>query len=124
VRALRNRHAEGATREQLAAAVEGARHDEWLRQGRAKSAFAVVFASLASVDRFTNKVSENEGAARATRARTSGCNLAGATNAPADFAEHLGVRVDGDDSLTLQVAEDPSAAASSAAPIKQERRST
>jgi len=54
VRALRNRHAEGATSEQLAAAVEGARHDEWLRQGRAKSPFAVVFASLASVDRFAD----------------------------------------------------------------------
>jgi hypothetical protein len=40
MRALRNRHAEGATSEQLAMAVEGARHDEWLRQGRAKSPFA------------------------------------------------------------------------------------
>jgi len=54
VRALRNRYAEGATSEQLAAAVEGARHDEWLRKGHAKSPFAVVFASLASVDRFAN----------------------------------------------------------------------
>jgi hypothetical protein len=54
VRALKNRHAEGATSEQLAAAVEGARHDEWLRQGRAKSPIAVVFASLASVDRFAD----------------------------------------------------------------------
>lgn len=54
VRALRNRYAEGATSEQLAAAVEGARHDEWLRQGRAKSPFAVVFASLASVERFAD----------------------------------------------------------------------
>ncbi len=44
VRALQNRHSEGASNEQLAAAVEGARHDEWLRQGRAKSPFAVVFA--------------------------------------------------------------------------------
>lgn len=52
VRALQNRHAEGATVEQLAAAVEGAKHDEWLRQGRAKSPFAVVFASLETVERF------------------------------------------------------------------------
>jgi hypothetical protein len=52
IRALRNRHAEGATTEQLAGAVEGARHDQWLRQGHAKSPFAVVFASLASIDRF------------------------------------------------------------------------
>jgi hypothetical protein len=54
MRALRNRHAEGATIEQLAAAVEGARYDEWLRQGRAKSPLAVVFASLASVKRFAD----------------------------------------------------------------------
>ena len=54
MRALRNRHAEGATIEQLAAAVEGARYDEWLGQGRAKSPFAVVFASLASVERFAD----------------------------------------------------------------------
>jgi hypothetical protein len=53
VRALQNRHAEGATVEQLVAAVEGAKHDEWLR-GRAKSPFAVVFASLESVERFAN----------------------------------------------------------------------
>lgn len=52
VRALRNRHGEGASAKQLAAAVEGASHDEWLRQGRAKSPFAVVFASLESVARF------------------------------------------------------------------------
>jgi hypothetical protein len=51
-RSMRNRHAEGATTQQLTMAVEGARQDEWLRQGRAKSPFAVVFASLASVERF------------------------------------------------------------------------
>ncbi len=54
VQALQNRHAEGATVEQLAAAVGGAKHDEWLRQGRAKSPFAVVFTSLFSVERFAN----------------------------------------------------------------------
>jgi hypothetical protein len=59
MRALRNRHAEGATSEQLAGAVEGARHDEWLRQGRAKSPFAVVFASLATVDRFASSGREH-----------------------------------------------------------------
>lgn len=54
LRALLNRQAEGATIEELAAAIKGARHDEWLRQGRAKSAFAVVFASQDSVKRFAN----------------------------------------------------------------------
>ncbi len=54
MRALGNRHAEGATSEQLAAAVEGAKHDEWLREGRAKSPFAVVFASLATIERFAS----------------------------------------------------------------------
>lgn len=53
VRALQNRWAEGASAEQFMAAVEGARHDEWLSQGRAKSAFAVVFASIASIERFS-----------------------------------------------------------------------
>jgi hypothetical protein len=52
MRALRNRHAEGATSEQLAGAVQGARHEEWLRQGHAKPPFAVVFTSLASIERF------------------------------------------------------------------------
>jgi hypothetical protein len=59
MRALQNRHAEGATVEQLAGAVEGARHDEWLRQGRAKSPFAVVFASLAAVERFASSGREH-----------------------------------------------------------------
>jgi hypothetical protein len=59
MRALRNRHAEGATSEQLAWAVEGARQNEWLRQGHAKSPFAVVFAALASVDRFAHAGREN-----------------------------------------------------------------
>jgi hypothetical protein len=54
MRALQNRYAEGATGEQLAAAVDGARHDEWLRQGRANSPFAVVFASLSTIERFAS----------------------------------------------------------------------
>ena len=66
VRALRNRHAEGATSEQLAAAVEGARHDEWLRQGRAKSPFAVVFASLATIERFASSGREHARRTEAT----------------------------------------------------------
>ena len=37
VRALRNRHADGATSEQLAAAVKGARHDEWYAFGQDRS---------------------------------------------------------------------------------------
>jgi hypothetical protein len=59
MRALRNRYAEGATSEQLAMAVEGARHDEWLRQGRAKSPFAVVFASLTTIERFASSGREH-----------------------------------------------------------------
>jgi len=71
MRALRNRHAEGATSEQLAMAVEGARHDEWLRQGRAKSPFGVVFASLASVDRFASSGREH-----ARRTEAAACERA------------------------------------------------
>jgi hypothetical protein len=52
-RALENRRAEGATLEQFAAAVAGAGVDEWLRR-RAKVPFAVVFASLASLERFAH----------------------------------------------------------------------
>jgi hypothetical protein len=52
LRALVNRRTEGASVEQLCAAVTGAGESEWLRQGRAKVPFAVVFASLASVQRF------------------------------------------------------------------------
>jgi hypothetical protein len=52
LRALQNRHCEGATIEELLAAVEGAKHDEWLRKGGAKSPSAVLFASLASIKRF------------------------------------------------------------------------
>ena len=59
IQALRNRHAEGATSEQLAMAVEGARHDEWLRKGRAKSPFAVVFASQITVERFASSGREH-----------------------------------------------------------------
>jgi hypothetical protein len=54
VRALRNRVLAGATLEQLAAAVEGAAADEWLRK-RAHAPFAVVFANLASVERFAHE---------------------------------------------------------------------
>lgn len=53
-RALGNRMAEGATCEQLEAAVAGAGADDWLRR-RAKVPFAVVFASLASVERFAHE---------------------------------------------------------------------
>jgi hypothetical protein len=53
VRALRNRQAEGATIEQLTAAVQGAKHDPWLRQRRAQSPFAVVFTSLSSIARYS-----------------------------------------------------------------------
>jgi hypothetical protein len=48
--ALRNRHAEGATVDQLRAAAQ----DDWLRQGHAKCAFAVVFATVDSVARFAD----------------------------------------------------------------------
>jgi hypothetical protein len=51
VKALENRLAEGATLEQLAAAVEGANVDVWLRRGGARSPFAVVFANRASLER-------------------------------------------------------------------------
>jgi len=54
VRALENRRAEGATLEQLAAAVVGAGADDWIRR-RAKVPFAVVFATLASVERFAHE---------------------------------------------------------------------
>jgi hypothetical protein len=53
-RALENRHREGATFEQLEAAVAGAGVDDWLRR-RAKAPFAVVFASVASVERFAHE---------------------------------------------------------------------
>jgi hypothetical protein len=53
-RALENRLAEGATLEQIEAAVAGASVDEWLRR-RAKVPFAVVFASVASVQRFAHE---------------------------------------------------------------------
>jgi len=69
VRALRNRHDEGAAAEQLAAAVAGAKHDEWLRQGRAKSPFAVVFASLESVARFAAAGQEHARRAEAAARR-------------------------------------------------------
>ncbi|MGA7123804.1 MAG: hypothetical protein WBY94_27115, partial [Polyangiaceae bacterium] len=53
-RALENRRAEGATLEQLEAAVAGASADDWIRR-RAKVPFAVVFASLASLERFAHQ---------------------------------------------------------------------
>jgi hypothetical protein len=53
-RALENRAAEGATLEQLEAAVAGASTDDWLRR-RAKVPFAVVFASVASIERFAHE---------------------------------------------------------------------
>jgi hypothetical protein len=53
-RALENRRAEGATLEQLEAAVAGAGADDWIRR-RAKVPFAVVFASLASIERFAHQ---------------------------------------------------------------------
>ncbi len=63
-RALNNRLAEGATLEQLEAAVEGASANDWLRAGRAKVPFAIVFASRSSVERFAL-----EGAERAREVR-------------------------------------------------------
>ncbi len=54
VRALENRRAEGATLEQLEAAVAGAGKDDWIRR-RAKAPFAVVFASRASIERFAHE---------------------------------------------------------------------
>jgi hypothetical protein len=54
IRALENRRTEGATVEQLEAAVAGAAADDWLRR-RAVVPFAVVFASLASVERFAHQ---------------------------------------------------------------------
>jgi hypothetical protein len=53
-RALENRRAEGASFEQLEAAVAGAGADDWIRR-RAKVPFAVVFASLASLERFAHE---------------------------------------------------------------------
>ena len=53
-RALENRRGEGATLEQLEAAVAGAGADDWIRR-RAKVPFAVVFASLASIERFAHE---------------------------------------------------------------------
>ena len=53
-RALENRRAEGATLELLEAAVAGAGADDWIRR-RAKVPFAVVFASLASLERFAHE---------------------------------------------------------------------
>jgi hypothetical protein len=53
-RALQNRIADGATPEQIHAAVKGAGDDDWLRR-RAKVPFAVVFASLASLERFAHQ---------------------------------------------------------------------
>ena len=53
-RALENRRAEGASLEQLEAAVAGAGADDWIRR-RAKVPFAVVFASLASLERFAHE---------------------------------------------------------------------
>jgi hypothetical protein len=53
-RALENRRREGATLEQLEAAVIGAGADEWIRY-RAKVPFAVVFASVASIERFAHE---------------------------------------------------------------------
>lgn len=100
VRALQNRWAEGATLEQLKAAVEGARHDEWLRQGRAKSAFAVVFASRTSIDRFaaagrehTQRAAarEREQVAERRAARDRDLARAAAALTPketAEYAEH------------------------------------
>lgn len=55
IRALVNRRNEGATLNQLEAAVVGADADEWLRRGRAKVPFAVVFATVASVERFAHE---------------------------------------------------------------------
>lgn len=52
-RALMNRLAEGVTIAQLLAAVDGAGASDWLRAGRAKVPFALVFASRDSVARFT-----------------------------------------------------------------------
>lgn len=49
-----NRRNDGATIEQLQAAVVGAANDEWLRR-RAKVPFAVVFATLASIERFAHE---------------------------------------------------------------------
>ncbi len=54
IRALVNRRNDGATVEQLEAAVVGAANDEWLRR-RAKVPFAVVFATLASIERFAHE---------------------------------------------------------------------
>lgn len=90
VRALVNRQAEGATIEQLVAAVEGAKQDDWLRQGRAKSPFAVVFVSLASVARFAaagqEHVRQTEAAARQRAAeRRAACDVG--PPRPADCAQ-------------------------------------
>jgi hypothetical protein len=54
MRALENRRIEGATLEQVEAAVLGAGADEWVRR-RAKVPFAVVFASVASIERFAHE---------------------------------------------------------------------
>jgi hypothetical protein len=66
VRALQNRRSEGATVEQLEAAVAAAATDEWLRR-RAKVPFAVVFASVASIERFAHQGRKNTGRDMAAR---------------------------------------------------------
>ena len=53
IRALENRLAEGATPDELEAAVAGAGADDWIRR-RAKVPFAVVFATMASLARFAH----------------------------------------------------------------------
>jgi len=65
MRALENRRIEGATLEQVEAAILGAGADEWVRR-RAKVPFAVVFASVASIERFAHegrKILETKAAA-------------------------------------------------------------
>jgi hypothetical protein len=52
--ALRNRQSDGATYEELRAAIDGARTSEWLAK-RAGSPFAVVFANIASLRRFAHE---------------------------------------------------------------------
>jgi hypothetical protein len=53
IRALENRLAQGATVDELKAAVIGAGADDWIRR-RAKVPFAVVFATMASLARFAH----------------------------------------------------------------------
>lgn len=91
-RALENRLSEGTTVDDLMQAIAGARRDEWLRQGRAESPFAVVFASRESIARFVTAGREHahrdaaEAQLRATERAACSCRDDVAPLSPAENA--------------------------------------